>query len=158
MFNRQSCAHLRDIMSEQRQSGKKKSKPKPAPAINPAVVWGVRIAVAAIVAVLLGFAWQEYQVKQAFSTTNEAWQTALRSKSENADLTKSEFNKIPVKGNPVIASDKAGPNSFAAATVDTFTGKGRTRTYAVKVYFGLGNDPPVELVEVVGNGPENQSR
>jgi hypothetical protein len=113
--------------------------------------------VVAIVAVLLGFAWQEYQVKQAFSTTNEAWQTALRSKSENAELTKSEFHKIPVKGSPVSTSDKAGPNSLAAASVDTFTWKGRTRTYAVKVYFGLGNDPPVELVEVVGTGSENQS-
>ena len=145
-------------MSELRQNGKKKTKPKPAPAINPAVVWGVRIAVAAIVVVLLAFAWQEYQVKQAFLSTNEAWQTALRSKNENADLTKSEFHKIPVKGNPAITSDKADPNSFAAATVDTFTWKGRTRTYAVKVYFGLGNDPPVELVEVVGIGSENQPR
>jgi hypothetical protein len=135
-------------MSKPQPNSKKKSKAKPS--INPAVVWGVRAAVSVVAAVFLILAYQEFQVKQAFSSTNEAWQNALRSKSENADLTKSEFSKIPVKGNPTITSDKAGPNSFAAASVDTFTWKGRIRTYAVKVCFGLGNDPPVEQVEVVG--------
>ena len=142
-------------MSEPRQNSKKKSKPKPEPAINPAVVWGVRAAISAVAVVLLGLAWHEYQVKQDFSSTNETWQKALRSKGENDDLTKSEFGKLPVKGRPSVTSDKAGPNSLAATTVDTYTWKSRIRTYAIKVYFGLGNDPPVELVEVVGAGQEN---
>ena len=142
-------------MSEPRQISKKKTKAKPKPSINPAVVWGVRAVVSAVAVVLLVLAWQEYQVKQNFSSTNEAWQAALRSKGENADLTKSEFSRLPVKGSPSVTSDKAGPNSLAATTVDTYTWKGRFRTYAIKVYFGLGNDPPVELVEVVGAGQEN---
>jgi hypothetical protein len=134
-------------MSKSQQNLKKNSKAKPS--INPAVVWGVRVAVSVVAAVLLTFAWLEFQVKQAFSSTINAWQMALRSKSENADLTKTEFSKIPLRGNPTVTSDKAGSNSFAAITVDTFTWKGRMRTYSVKVYFGLGNDPPVEQVEVV---------
>ena len=151
----QTFADLRDIMSEPRQNSKKKTKAKPEPSINPAVVWGVRAVISVVAAVLLGLGWHEYQVKQDFSSTNETWQKALRSKGENADLNKSEFSGLPVKGSPSVTSDKAGPNSLAAATVDTYTWKGRIRTYAVKVYFGLGNDPPVELVEVVGAEKED---
>ncbi len=142
-------------MSEPRQNSRKKTKAKPEPSINPAVVWGVRAAISAVAVILLGLAWHEYQIKQDFSSTNESWQAALRSKGENADLTKSEFSRLPVKGSPSVTSDKAGPNSLAATTVDTYTWKGRIRTYAVKVFFGMGNDPPVELIEVVGAGQEN---
>jgi hypothetical protein len=137
-------------MSGPPQTSKKKTKVKAEPSFNPAVVWGVRAAVSAVAALLLGLAWHEYQVKQDFSSTNETWQKALRSKGENDDLTKSEFSRLAVKGSPTVTSDNAGPNSISATTVDTYTWKGRIRTYAVKVYFGLGNDPPVELVEVVG--------
>ncbi len=145
-------------MSEPRQNLKKKPKAKPEPAINPSMVWGVRAAIATVVVVLLGLAWHEYQVKQDFSSTNETWQNALRSKGENDDLTKSEFSRLPVKGSPSVTSDKAGPNSLAATKVDTYTWKGRIRTYAVKVYFGMGKDPPVELIEVIGVGQENSQR
>ena len=145
-------------MSEPRQNLKKKPKAKPEPAINPSMVWGVRAAIATVVVVLLGLAWHEYQVKQDFSSTNETWQNALRSKGENDDLTKSEFSRLPVKGSPSVTSDKAGPNSLAATKVDTDTWKGRIRTYAVKVYFGMGKDPPVELIEVIGVGQENSQR
>lgn len=141
-------------MNEPETSSKNKAIAKPKPSINPAVVWSTRAVVAVIATVLLILAWQEHQVKEAFSATNEAWQSALRSKSETADLTKSEFSKIPVKGSPTMVTDKAGRNSFAAVTIDTFTWKGRLQTYAVKVYFGLGNDPPVEQIEVVGSGNE----
>lgn len=131
------------------KNSKKKSASKPA--IDPGIVWGIRGAVGVAAAILLILAWQEYQVKQAFTSTFEAWQTALRAKGEAADLTKSEFSKIPVKGSPAVTSDKANPNSMLAVSVDTYTWYGKLRTYAVKVYFGLGNDPPVEQVEVVGN-------
>lgn len=139
-------------MSEPRQNSKNKSGANSATAANLAVVWAVRVAVAVVAVVALSLAWQEFQVKQAFSSTNEAWQSALRSKGENADLTKSEFSKIPVTGSPTVTTGKAGPNSFAAVNVDTFTWSGRLRSYTVKVYFGLGNDPPVEQIEVVESG------
>ena len=131
------------------KTSRKKSTSQPS--VNPAIVWGVRGAVGVTAAILLTLAWQEYQVKQAFSSTNQAWQSALRAKGEAADLTKSEFGRIPVKGSPSITSEKAGPNSVSAVSVDTYTWTGKLRSYAVKVYFGLGNDPPVEQVEVVGN-------
>lgn len=136
-------------MSQSPKNRKKNANPKPS--LPPAVVWSVRAVFAVVAIILLTLAWQEFQVKQAFSATNNAWQSALRSKGENAELTKSEFSKIPLKGSPVVTTEKAGPNSFAAVSVDTYTWKGKLRSYAVKVYFGLGNDPSVEQVEVVGN-------
>lgn len=136
-------------MSKTPQNSKSNAKSKPS--INPAVAWSVRAVVAVVAIVLLGLAWQEFQVKQAFTATNNAWQTALRSKGENDDLTKTEFSRIPVTGNPAVTTEKAGANSFAAVSVETYSWKGRLRSYAVKVYFGLGNDPAVEQVEVVGN-------
>ena len=145
----------KNIMNEPGKNSKKKTKAKSEPGINPVVAWGVRAAVSAVALVLLGLAWHEYQVKQDFSSTNETWQTALRSKGENEDLVKSEFSRLPVKGSPSVTSDKAGPNSMAATTVDTYAWKGRFRTYVVKVSFGMGNDPPVELIEAAGAGREN---
>lgn len=113
------------------------------------VVWTIRAIVAVVALVLLFLAWQEFQVKQAFSSTNEAWQSALRSKGENAELTKSEFSTIPIKGRPTMTSNKAETNSFGAVNVDTSTWKEKLRTYAVRVYFGLGNDPLIDQIEVV---------
>lgn len=136
-------------MSRTPQNSKKRVQPKPS--TNPAVAWSVRAAVAGLCIGLLYLAWHEFQVKQAFSATASAWQTALRSKTENADLTKSEFRKIAVKGSPAVTTEKAAANPLTAVSVETYTWKGRLRTYAVKVSFGLGNDPPVEQVEVVGN-------
>lgn len=131
------------------KNARKKSNSHPS--IDPTIVWGVRGAVGMLAIIMLILAWQEYQVKLAFSSTNEAWQSALRAKGDTADLKKSEFSQIPVKGSPSVASEKAGTNTLSAVSVDTYTWTGKLRSYAVKVYFGLGNDPPVEQVEVVGN-------
>ncbi|HEY0983373.1 hypothetical protein [Schlesneria sp.] len=131
------------------RSSSSKNSSKDTKAANSAVVWTVRGLVAVTAVVLLFLAWQENQVKQAFSSTNEAWQAALRSSGENTDLTKSQLKAIPAKGNPLVTSDKAGTNTVGAVDVETFTWKGRLRSYSVKVHYGLGQDPSVELIEVV---------
>lgn len=128
------------------EKGSKKSKKKSAP--NTQVRdWSVRGAVALVLVILLVFALQEFGVKQAASGTAAAWRAALSSKSENADLVKSEFDKIAVKGKPIMTSGKADANTVSAVTANTYVWKGMVRSYTVKVLFGLGNDPPVEVIE-----------
>jgi len=136
-------------MSEPQKSSKKKSKSKPKSAKSgrPVVMWIISGVVFAILAILVVVALQDFQAKQAASSTAEAWRSALRSKSENVDLPKSEFSKVAVKGSPIMTSEKAGPNSMAAVMVETYVWKGTLRTYTVKVHFGLGKDAPVEQIE-----------
>lgn len=109
--------------------------------------WSIRGAVAVVLVILLVLALQEFGVKQAASGTAAAWRGALRSKSENADLVKSEFDRITVQGKPSMTSDKAEANTVAAVTTNTYVWKGMVRSYTVKVLFGLGNDPPVEAID-----------
>jgi cytoskeletal protein RodZ len=134
-------------MSEPQKTSKKKSKPKPGKSGRPIAKWIVSGVVFAVLGILVVLALQDFQAKQAASSTAEAWRNALRSKAENADLTRSEFSKVPVNGSPAITSEKAGPNNMAAVSVDSFTWKGTFRTYTVKVHFGLGADAPVEQID-----------
>jgi hypothetical protein len=116
--------------------------------------WIIRGVVFGILGLLLILALLDFQAKQAATSTAEAWKAAIRAQGEHEDLTKSAFEKVPVRGRPTVVSGDAGPNSFAARTLNTFTWKGTFRTYTVKVYFGLGNDPPVEAVEGPGGTAE----
>jgi len=133
-------------MSDTEKTTKKSSrKPKPGQLRD----WIIRGVVFGILGVLLILALLDFRTKQAASNTAEAWRAALRAKGENADLDKSEFEKVPVQGNPVITSTKAETKTISAVSFNTYTWKGTFRTYVVKVTFGLGNDPPVEEI----NGP-----
>jgi hypothetical protein len=134
-------------MSEPQQSPRKKSKAKPESQL---VSWISRGVIFGTLGILLILAVMDFQAKQAATGTAEAWRNALRSKTENADLTKSEFDKIAVRGRPTVSSEKAGHNAFAAVTMDTYVWKGTFNTYTVKVYFGLGTDPPVDQIEGPG--------
>ena len=107
-----------------------------------------------VLGILLVLALLDFQAKQAATATAEAWRGALRSKGENSDLAKSEFSKIPMRGNPSVTADKAGPNPFGAATIETFVWKGTFRSYTVKVYFGLAKDPPVDQIEGPGDASQ----
>jgi hypothetical protein len=127
----------------------KKSSKKAAKG-NPVVDWVVRGVVFGVLGILLILALLDFRAKQSATSTAEAWRSALRAKGETSDLTKSEFSQIAVKGGPEITSAKAGPNGMLAVTVDTYVWKGTFRTYTVKVYFGLGNDPTVEQIEGPG--------
>lgn len=101
-------------------------------------------------AILLIVALLDFQAKQAAQSTGDGWRDAVKSKGEDQDVLKSEFSKLSVKGSPQIESREAGENSFAAKTLTTYTWQGIFRSYVVKVYFGLGADPPVDAIEGPG--------
>lgn len=132
-------------MSNSEKSAKKKST-KPAPK-NQAVGWIIRGVVFGVLGVALVLALLDFQAKQAATGTASAWRAALQKQDETSDLRKSDFDKIPIQGKPSTTSAKAEANSYAAVTVDTYVWKGTFRSYVVKVYAGMGNDPAIEHVE-----------
>lgn len=135
-------------MSDSEKSSAKKSAKKPPQ--NALRDWIIRGVVFGILGILLVVALLDFQAKQAATKTSEAWRAALASVSEHQDLSKSKFEQIPIQGKPAVTTDKAGPNPFAAISVNTYVWKGTLRTYTVKVYFGMGKDAPVEQIEGPG--------
>lgn len=132
-------------MSNSEKSAKKKSAKSPPK--NQMTGWIIRGVVFGVLGVLLILALLDFQAKQAATGMAAAWRDAVHKQGETSDLRKSEFDKIPLKGNPSITSAKADANSYAAVTVNTYTWKGTFRSYVVKVYVGMGNDPAIEHVE-----------
>ena len=130
---------------------KAEPKPKPSTAVRD---WVIRGVVFGVLAVLLVLALLDFQTKRAATNTAGAWRAAMKAKPVDSELTKSEFGKVLVQGRPAIASGPAGPNSFAAKTVDSYTWSGIFRRYEVKVYFGLGADPTVEAITGPGGDAE----
>lgn len=132
-------------MSNSEKSAKKKST-KSTPK-NQMTGWIIRGVVFGVLGVLLVLALLDFQAKQAATGMAATWRDALEKQDETTDLRKSEFDKIPVKGNPATTSAKAEANSYAAVTVNTYAWKGIFRTYVVKAYIGMGNDPSIEHIE-----------
>lgn len=132
-------------MSNSEKSAKKKST-KPTPK-NQMTGWIIRGVVFGALAVLLVLALLDFQAKQAATGMATVWRDAVQKQGETSDLRKSEFDKIPLRGNPSTSSAKAEANSYAAVTVNTYTWKGTFRSYIVKVYVGMGSDPAIEHVE-----------
>ncbi len=112
----------------------------------------MRVIVLGLLGVLLVLGLFDFQAKQSATSTADGWRTALRAKGEDNELTKSEFDKLPIHGKPTMTSEAAGSNSFAAKSLNTYTWTGIIRSYVVKVYLGLGNDPTIETV--TGPGAE----
>lgn len=116
--------------------------------------WILRAVVFGALAVLLILAFLDFQAKQAATNTADAWRTAMNSKSEEEDFRKSEFSRIPMQGNPQLASNPAGQNAFAAQTIDTYTWSGTFRSYVVKVFVGMGVDPAIESIQGPGDASQ----
>ena len=116
--------------------------------------WVIRGVVFGGLAVLLVLALLDFQSKKAAQTTSDAWRAAVRAKSEDVELLKSEFGKIPVQGSPQLVSGPAGANPYAARTIETYTWSGIFRSYSVRVYVGAGTDPQIESVQ--GPGEDTQ--
>lgn len=131
----------------------KSSKAKPKSATRD---WIIRGIVFGGLAVLLVLALLDFQAKTAAQTTADAWHAAMKSKTEEQDLKKSEFSKIPVQGSPQMVSQQAGPNPFAAKTIETYTWSGTFRKYTVKVFVGMGADPSIESIQGPGEDPPQQ--
>jgi hypothetical protein len=113
--------------------------------------WIIRGIVFGGLALLLVLALLDFQAKTAAQKTADAWHAALKSKTEEQELTKSEFSKIPVQGSPQMVSEQAGPNQFAAKTLETYTWSGTFRKYTVKVFVGMGADPSIESIQGPGD-------
>lgn len=111
----------------------------------------VRLAVFGILGLLLLSAVPEFLSGRAATATADAWRAARAAKPETEELLKSEFDKIPIQGSPLVTTGEAGPNSFQAVKATTYTWKGTFRTHVVKVYFGMGQDPAVEEIEGPGS-------
>ncbi len=132
-------------MSNSEKVAKKKSTKSPPK--NQLTGWIIRGVVFGVLGLLLILAVLDFQAKQAATGTAAAWRGAVQKQDETSDLRKSEFDKIPLQGNPSTTSAKAEANSYAAVTVNTYTWKGTFRSYVVKVYVGMGNDPSIEHIE-----------
>ena len=132
-------------MSDTEKKSTKKSSKKDKP--GQLRDWIIRGVVFGVLGVLLILALLDFRTKQAATSTAEAWRAALRAKGENKDLSKSEFEKVPVQGSPTIVSTKAETKTIRGVSFNTYTWKGTFRTYVVKVAFGMGNDPTVDEIE-----------
>ena len=130
-------------MSTPEKSTKKKSAKKS----NPVVDWTIRGIVFGVLGVLLILALLDFRAKQAATGTADAWRAALKAKDESGDLSKSEFDKIPIQGSPTVVNAQAAVKSFKAVSFRTYTWNGTFRSYVVKVTFGMGNDPSVEEID-----------
>lgn len=109
--------------------------------------WIIRGVIFGGLAILLVVALLDFQAKSAATGAAQAWRDALKAKDEKQDLRKSEFDRIPVKGSPAVTTARAEQNSYAAVSVTTYVWKGTFRTYTVKVFIGLGEDPAIEHIE-----------
>lgn len=136
-------------MTEPEKRTKKSAQPKTRSSKPDNTIrdWIIRGVVFGILGVLLVLALLEFQAKTAATGIAQSWRDALKAKDEKEDLRKSEFDKIPLKGSPTVTTAKAEQNSYAAVSVNTYVWKGAFRTYTVKVYIGLGEDPAIEHVE-----------
>ena len=138
-------------MSDTEKSSKKSSKNRKTGQLRD---WIIRGVIFGVLGVLLILALLDFRAKQAAASTAEAWRAALKGVAEHADLSKSDFEKIPVKGSPVVTTTKPETKTIFASSFNTYTWKGTFRTYVVKVTFGLGNNPSVEQVEGPGEPQE----
>ncbi len=118
--------------------------------------WIIRGVVFGGLAVLLVLTLLDFQTKQAAQTTSDAWRAAVRAKGEDVELPKSEFSIIPVQGSPQLASGPAGPNPYAARTLETYTWSGIFRNYSVRVFVGAGSDPSIESVQGPGEDTQDE--
>lgn len=132
-------------------SEKREKKSRKEPAKNKTMDWVIRGAIFGVLGILLILALLDYSAKQNAQGTADAWRAALKSKGEFSDMFKSEFDKVAVKGSPTITTSQSAVRSVSANSVTTYVWKGPFRTYAVKVSFGLGNDPSVESVDGPGD-------
>ncbi len=139
-------------MSDSEKNSAKKSGKKPPQ--NAMRDWIIRGVVFGTLGILLIVALLDFQAKQAATKTSAAWRAAMSSVDEHKDLTKSQFDQVLIQGKPVVTTEKAGPNAFAAVSVNTYVWNGTFRTYTVKVYFGMGKDATVE--EIQGPGEPGQ--
>lgn len=132
------------------QPEKSEKKSKKTPAKNKTMDWIIRGTVFGVLGVLLIVALLDFTAKQSAQGTADAWRAALKAKDEHADLFKSEFDKVPVKGSPTVTTTQSATRSITANSVSTYVWRGTFRTYTVKVSFGMGNDPTVESIDGPG--------
>jgi len=113
---------------------------KPRSPVERAVVWGG-------IAILLGLLAIQANAFMSFSQTKKPLLAAVRESDDTDKVVTEEMVKGMIQGNPAHETGAPeGISDVSAKRMDTYTWKGLFRSYAIKVFYGVGE--PAEVVSV----------
>lgn len=123
--------------------------PKANKPANSSSTMVVRLVVFGILGVLVVLAILDFRAKGQATATADAIQKRME-----GDVLKSEIQPL-IQGSPAVSSidPKAVPELKIATTAEQYLWKGILRNYTVLLGYGLGDDPPVEIVISPGAKP-----
>jgi hypothetical protein len=117
---------------------------KPRSPVERALVWGFILIALGLVAI-------QANAYMSFRNTNVPLQKAVQQSDDSEHSTTESMVKELIKGSPAY---ETGPPEDAgelpsAVRMDTYTWKGLLRSYSIRVYYGVGDNP--EVVETRTN-------
>jgi hypothetical protein len=129
----------------------KKKKSSAPPPSNKMVQHVVRLAVGALLVILLLLAIGDMSKKRAAEATSLAWRTALASKSMMDELKKSELDAM-IQGAPDRSEcpKTEFQDQKLVQSAERFVWRGTFRRFEIRVGYSLGADPAVEVIDGIG--------